>query len=56
MREQLPIIKRIFIMSADIDDAIESAYRSGRVDGVLQYIQEQLKKMEEKGKDDTRKS
>ena len=47
MREQLPKIKELYLLEGNINKAIERAYQAGRVDGVIQYLDEQLKKQKE---------
>lgn len=48
MREALPDIKELHFLEGDIDKTIERAYEAGRVDGVIQYLEEQIKKKEKK--------
>lgn len=48
MREALPDIKELHFLEGNIDNTIERAYEAGRVDGVIQYIEEQIKKLKEK--------
>jgi hypothetical protein len=50
MRELLPQIKRLHDLQHDIDKTIERAYEAGRIDGVIQYLEEGLKKSNEKPK------
>ena len=45
MREQLPYIKELHLLEGKINKTIERAYEAGRLDGVIQYLDEELKKI-----------
>ena len=48
MREGLKDIKELHFLEGNIDNTIERAYEMGRVEGVIQYLDEQIKKQKEK--------
>jgi hypothetical protein len=52
MREQLPRIIELHFLEGNINNTIERAYEAGRIDGVLQYLEEQIKKQKEEGKNE----
>lgn len=43
MREALKTIKELHELEYNVDNTIERAYEAGRVDGVLQYLEEKMK-------------
>ena len=49
MRKMLKQIKELHLIEGKIDETIERAYEAGRVEGVIQYLEEEIKK-NEKGK------
>jgi len=48
MRESLESIKELHFLEGSVENTIERAYQAGRVDGVIQYLEEQFKKTNSK--------
>ena len=48
MREALPDIKALHHLEGDLAKTIERAYEAGRIDGVLQYLEEKFNKQEKR--------
>ena len=48
MRENLKDIRQLYFLEGDISETIERAYEMGRIEGVLEYLEKEIKKNEVK--------
>ena len=44
MRDMLKDIKELHFLEGNLDKTIERAYEAGKIEGVLQYLEEELKR------------